>query len=475
MMKEGNIALGCYDWEKGVSMPESKGTVLVVDDDRGMRELLEDLLREEGYETESVESGDVAAQCLRRKTYDLLISDLRMDGISGLELFQKAKKINPKQTVVLITAFGTVESAIEAMKLGAFDYIIKPFKADELTVVVQKAFEQIQLQKEVARLRQEVTREYQFSNIIGKSKEMQNIFQLIRRVSDSTVNTLIAGESGTGKEMVAKAIHYNSPRKDDPFIAVNCAAIPEALLESELFGHVRGAFTDAHLEKKGMFEEAHRGTLFLDEIGEIPLGLQPKLLRAIEEKAVRKVGSTKTVPFDIRILSATNLDLMEEVKAKRFRDDLYYRINVLEIKIPPLRSRREDILLLADHFLMKYGRRKKIAGFTESAMQILINYAWPGNVRELENAVERAVTLTASEKISAEDFPPAMTGQQGDQLLLDQMLAKRIPLADLEREYIEQILALVGGNKVRAAQVLQIDRKTLYRKLNDYARQKSAH
>lgn len=452
-----------------------EGTILVVDDDREMRELLEDLLREEGYETESVESGDRALSRLERKPYDLLISDLKMDGMSGLALLQRTKKINPKQTMILITAFGTVESAIEAMKSGAFDYIIKPFKADELIISVQKAFERIQLQKEVARLRQEISREHQFSNIIGKSKGMQAIFQLIRQLSDSTVNTLISGESGTGKEMVAKAIHYNSPRKDYPFIAVNCAAIPETLLESELFGHVRGAFTDAHLEKRGMFEAAHRGTLFLDEIGEIPLGLQPKLLRAIEEKAVRKVGSTKTVPFDIRILSATNLDLIEEVKARRFRDDLYYRINVLEIKIPPLRSRREDIPLLADHFLTKYGRRKKIAGFTESAMQILINYAWPGNVRELENVVERAVTLTASEKISAEDFPPAMTGQQGDQLLLDQMLAKRVPLADLEREYIEQVLALVGGNKVRAAQLLQIDRKTLYRKLNGYAKQKSAH
>ncbi len=458
-------------FKKGGSMiSETKGTVLIVEDDREMRELLEDLLREEGYETASVQNGDLAAKCLDGKGYDLLISDLKMDGMSGLELLQRVKAFRPEQTMILITAFGTVESAIEAMKLGAFDYIIKPFKSEELIVTVQKAFERIQLEKEVIHLRQAVTKEYQFSNMIGKSKEIQAIFQLIRRVAESTVNILISGESGTGKEMVAKAIHYNSPRKGHLFVAVNCAAIPGTLLESELFGHVRGAFTDAHIDKKGMFEEAQGGTLFLDEIGEIPVSLQPKLLRVIQEKAVRRVGSTKTVPVDIRIISATNQDLMEEVKAKRFRDDLYYRINVLEISIPPLRNHREDIPLLADHFLNKYAetQHKKISGLTESAMTILINYPWPGNVRELENVIERAVTLARGEKISAEDLPPVMIGQQGGQLLLDQALAKMVPLGELEREYIQRILQLVGGNKLRAAQILRIDRKTLYRKLNDY-------
>ena len=454
----------------GSMMSETKGTVLIVEDDREMRELLEDLLREEGYETASVPNGDLAAKCLDGKGYDLLISDLKMDGMSGLELLQRVKAFRPEQTMILITAFGTVESAIEAMKLGAFDYIIKPFKSEELIVTVQKAFERIQLEKEVIHLRQAVTKEYQFSNMIGKSKEIQAIFQLIRRVAESTVNILISGESGTGKEMVAKAIHYNSPRKGHPFVAVNCAAIPGTLLESELFGHARGAFTDAHIDKKGMFEEAQGGTLFLDEIGEIPVSLQPKLLRVIQEKAVRRVGSTKTVPVDIRIISVTNQDLMEEVKAKRFRDDLYYRINVLEISIPPLRNHREDVPLLVDHFLNKYAetQHKKISGLTESAMTILINYPWPGNVRELENVIERAVTLARGEKISAEDLPPVMIGQQGEQLLLDQALAKMVPLEELEREYIQRILQRVGGNKLRAAQILRIDRKTLYRKLNDY-------
>jgi DNA-binding NtrC family response regulator len=454
-------------------MPEVKGEVLIVDDDREMRELLKELLEEEGYETESVPSGEVALQRLGRKPYDLLITDLRMDGLSGLALLQKARGINPKQTIILITAFGTVESAIDSMKEGAFDYIIKPFKAGQLLVVVQKAFEQIGLQKEVARLREAISREHQFSNIIGKSKAMQEIFQLIRRLSDSTVNTLISGESGTGKEMVAKAIHYNSPRKNHPFVAVNCAAIPEALLESELFGHVRGAFTDAHIEKRGMFEEAHRGTLFLDEIGEIPIGLQPKILRAIEEKAIRKVGSTRTVPFDLRILSATNRDLLEAVREKKFRDDLYYRINVLEVKIPPLRSRREDIPLLASHFLARYGAPKKILGLTESALHLLIHYSWPGNVRELENVIERAVTLTGNEKIGVEDLPPALTARERGAFPIDEMAARQASLADLERDYIEQVLSLVEGNKVRAAQILQIDRKTLYRRLRDYAKQKS--
>ena len=454
-------------------MPEARGSILIVDDDREMRELLEELLEEEGYEAESVAGGAFALQRLDRRPCDLLITDLKMEGLSGLELLRQARKLNPKQTIILITAFGTVESAIEAMKEGAFDYIMKPFKAGQLLVVVQKAFEQIALRKEVARLREAISREHRFSNLIGKSKAMQGIFQLIRRLSGSTVNTLITGESGTGKEMVAKAIHYNSPRKDHPFVAVNCAAIPEALLESELFGHLRGAFTDAHLEKRGMFEEAHRGTLFLDEIGEIPLGLQPKLLRAIEEKAIRKVGSTRTVPFDIRILAATNQDLLEAVKLKRFRDDLYYRINVVEVKIPPLRERREDIPLLAAHFLAQYGAPKKISGLTESALQTLIHYAWPGNVRELENVIERAVILTGNEKVGVEDLPPTLTAREGAPFPIDRMAAEQASLADLERRYIEQVLSLVKGNKAKAAQILQIDRKTLYRRLHDYGKRPS--
>jgi len=457
-------------------MSEVKGSVLIVDDDLEMRKLIEEFLQEEGYDAESVASGDSAMRSLQVRPCDLVITDLRMEGLSGLELLKKVKAVYPQQTIIMITAFGTVESAIEAMKFGALDYIIKPFKLRKLIVVVEKAFEQIWLQKEVNRLREEVSREYQFSKIIGKSKEIQAIFQLIKRVSDSTVNILIMGESGTGKEMVAKAIHYNSPRRDAPFIPIDCASIPEMLLESELFGHVRGAFTDARSDKKGMFEEANGGTLFLDEIGEMPLGLQPKLLRVIQEKTVRRVGSTRTSPIDIRIISATNLDLMEEVRAKRFRDDLFYRVNVLSIDLPPLRNRREDIPLLAGHFLKKYAavQNKAISGLTVSAMKILMKYGWPGNVRELENIIERGVTLSLRDKISAEDFPPVITGGQGDQLLIEQALARMSPLAEVEREYVYRILQLTGGNKMKAAKILQIDRHTLYKKLEDFRKQQEA-
>lgn len=451
-------------------MSESKGTVLVVDDDREMRDLLVELLSKEGFHAEAAQNAEHAIESLEISEYDLLISDLRMDGLSGLDLLKKAKEIEPDQTVIIITAFGTVASAIEAMKFGALDYLIKPFKREHLLLVVEKAFERIRLHKELAHLRQAISKQYQFSSIIGKSKVMQSVFEMIRRVSESTINITITGESGTGKEVVAKAIHYNSPRKSRPFIAVDCASIPEMLLESELFGHVRGAFTDAKIDKKGLFEEAHGGTLFLDEIGEIPLSLQPKLLRAIQEKSLRRVGANRMIPIDIRIISATNVDLFEAVKSRQFRDDLYYRLNVLQIDLPPLRKRRDDILLLASHFLKKYvsEQKKELSGFTESALHILINYPWPGNVRELENAIERAVTLSQKKMIVAEDFPSAMTGSQEDQLVLDKAVERMASLSDLERNYVKRILQMVGGNKSKAAKVLQIDRKTLYRKLHDY-------
>ncbi len=448
-------------------MTKQKGSVLVVDDDQEMCELLIDLLSEEGYQCESVQNGEAALNVLEKKEVDLLISDLRMQGLSGLDLLQRAKSIRPQQAMIIVTAFGTVETAIEAIKRGAVDYIIKPFKSEHLLLVAQKAFERISLQQEVVRLRQAVSATYKFSNIIGKSKVMQDIFRLIQRVTESTVNIAITGESGTGKEQVAKAIHYNSPRKDRPFIAVDCASIPEMLLESELFGHVRGAFTDAKFEKKGLFEIAHGGTLFLDEIGEMPLSLQPKLLRVIQEKKVRPVGATRLFPVDIRIISATNRDLLESVKTKAFRDDLYYRLNVLQIDLPPLRNRREDIPLLAGHFLRKYAaeQHKNVSDFSEAAMKLLLNYAWPGNVRELENAIERVVTLAEGARITVADFPPVMTKQHGDQFILDEALDKMSPLAVLEKEYIRQVLQRLNGNKSKAAEVLQIDRKTLYKKI----------
>jgi DNA-binding NtrC family response regulator len=366
-----------------------------------------------------------------------------------------------------MTAFGTIETAIEAIKGGATDYLIKPVKTEDVLRIVGRGVREVQLRREVAHLRREVYKEYSFHQILGKSRPMQEVFELIRRVADSPSNVLITGESGTGKELVAKAIHYNSDRRQSPFVPVNCAAIPEQLLESELFGHVRGAFTDAKADRPGLFEEAQKGTIFLDEISELPLMLQAKLLRAIQEREIRRVGSTKSVAVDVRIIAATNLNLAEEVKAKHFREDLYYRLNVIEIRLPPLRERRDDIPLLVESFLRKCAKsnRKPLDSISESALALLIDYPWPGNVRELENIIERAVTLARGEKIMPEDLPATVQGSRGDRKVLDDAAERTLPLQEVEWEYIKKILEKTGGNKYQAAQTLGIDRKTLYRKL----------
>jgi DNA-binding NtrC family response regulator len=405
----------------------------------------------------------------------VVLTDLRMKGMQGLELLTEIRRSHPDVNVILMTGFGSVETAVEAMKHGASDYLTKPVKKDELVRVIERVVREASLRREVSRLRKEVHKEYSFHQILGKSKPMQAVFDLIKRVADSPTNVLITGESGTGKELVAKAIHYNSDRKDAPFIPVNCAAIPEQLLESELFGHMRGAFTDAKFDKRGLFEEAQKGTLFLDEISELPLMLQAKLLRAIQEREIRRVGANKPIPVDVRIIAATNLNLGEEVKAKRFRDDLYYRLNVIELKLPPLRDRREDIPLLVEAFLKKCGesRGKDVKGVSEAALAMLMDYAWPGNVRELENVVERAVTLSRGEKISADDLPPAVQGARGDRRVLDEAAEKTLPLHEIEKEYIKKILEKMGGNKYQAAHALGIDRKTLYRKLGEIEESKA--
>jgi DNA-binding NtrC family response regulator len=447
-------------------MDKLKGRILVVDDDPEMCRLLYDVLTEEGHTVETATSGQEALARLSEQV-DLVITDLRLKEMKGLELMHQVKLKQPGVSVIIITAFGTIESAIEAMKLGAYDYIPKPFKMDELVIVVQKALGEGALRREVTRLRKEIGREYQFSNIIGKSKSMLAIFDLIGRIADTATNVLITGESGTGKELVAKAIHYNSPRKDRPFIPVNCAAIPETLLESELFGHVKGAFTDAKGDKPGLFEEANGGTLFLDEISEFPISLQAKLLRVLQDKVIRRVGSNQHTKVDVRVIAASNSDLSEEVKQHRFRGDLFYRLNVIHIKLPPLRERRDDILALAHHFLKKYQQAtgKKLTGISESALLLLLRYAWPGNVRELENAVERAVILAREDQIAPDDLPPTLTGGQDDYATLDKSMEKQLTLQALEHEYISRVLEQTGGNKYRAAQILGIDRKTLYRKL----------
>ena len=448
-------------------MNTETGKILVVDDDADMRGLLSDVLESDGYRVGTAESGEKALQALAEEQYDLVLTDLRMKGMLGTALLSEIKHRYPDTGVILMTAFGTVETAIEAMKGGAMDYLIKPVKTEDVLRTAGRAAREVQLRREVTHLRREVYKEYSFHQILGKSRPMQEVFELIRRVADSPSNLLITGESGTGKELVAKAIHYNSDRRDRPFVAVNSAAIPEQLLESELFGHMRGAFTDAKADRPGLFEEAQKGTLFLDEISELPLMLQAKLLRAIQEREIRRVGSTKSIPVDVRIIAATNLNLADEVKAKHFREDLYYRLNVIEIRLPPLRDRRDDIPLLVETFLHKCAKanRKPLQGISESSLALLIDYSWPGNVRELENIIERAVTLARGEKIMPVDLPATVQGSRGDRRVLDDAAERTLPLQEVEWEYIKKILEKTGGNKYQAAQALGIDRKTLYRKL----------
>jgi DNA-binding NtrC family response regulator len=451
-------------------MNKLTGTIFVVDDDAEMCRLLQDVLTEEGHTVRTATTGQEALNRMSAEDgdrTDLLITDLRLKEMIGLDLMHRVKRQHPEIAVIIITAFGTIESAIDAMKQGAYDYIPKPFKMEELALVVQKALEESALRREVARLRREVTKGRQFDNIIGKSKPMGTVFDLIQRVAATSSNILITGESGTGKELAARAIHYNSLRKSRPFIPVNCAAIPETLLESELFGHVRGAFTDAKGDKAGLFEEASGGTLFLDEISEIPTGLQAKLLRVIQDKEIRRVGSNQHVKVDARIIAASNSDLTEEVKQHRFRSDLFYRLNVIQIHLPPLRERHDDIPLLADHFLKKYREEtgKPVTGISESALLLLFRYPWPGNVRELENAIERAVILTRGDQILPDDLPPTITGKLDDYSTLDQALEQQLTLEEMEHQYISRVLDRTGGNKYRAARILGIDRKTLYRKL----------
>ena len=456
-------------------MTAHTNSILIVDDDHEMRDLLKDILEDHGYPVVVAREGREALDHLENDEYLVVLTDLRMKGIDGAELLRELVQHHPACNTIMMTAFGTVESAVDAMKRGAFDYLTKPIKTDELLVTVEKALREASLRREVAHLRKQVNREYAFDQILGKSKPMREVFDLIRRVADSQANILITGESGTGKELVAKAIHYNSSRKDATFIPVNCAAIPEQLLESELFGHVKGAFTDARSDKRGLFEEAQKGTLFLDEISEMPMPLQAKLLRAVQEREIRRVGATQSVPVNVRIIAATNLVLAEEVEAKRFREDLYYRLNVIEIRLPPLRDRKEDVPLLCNMLLHKManGMGKPSMGIAESALGLLIDYHWPGNVRELENVIERAVILAPGNIVTVEALPAAIREAKGERRLIEEGSERSLSMEEVERVYIQRILEKTQGNKLQAAQILGIDRKTLYRKLGDVDRSAS--
>ena len=446
-------------------------TILVVEDDAAMRAFLREVLEEEGHTVEVAAGGRPGIERVQQGGVDLVISDVKMPDLDGLDMLREIKAVTPSPHVITITAFGSIDTAIRAVKLGAFDYITKPFDVDQLNLSVQKALAERALRSEVARLRDEVQKSYRLGNLIGRSVGMQEIFALIRRLSGSAASVLVTGASGTGKELVAKAIHFNSPRRERPFVALNCAAIPDTLLESELFGYKRGAFTDARTDRGGIFLEADGGTIFLDEIAELSPALQAKLLRVLQEGEIRPPGATRSEKVDVRVVAATNKDLEVRLADGTFREDLYYRLNVIHIHLPALRDRAEDILPLAEHFLVRSATKagKDVRGFHETTRKALLAYGWPGNVRELENVVERAVALAEASLVQPADLPQAvrerrMTAEDD----LSAAVARGLTLEELEREYIKRVLAAESGNKTRAAQRLGLDRKTLYRKLEEY-------
>jgi len=391
-----------------------KGRILIVDDEEIVRTSISDCLKKDGYEIVSVEDGYKALEKVNDEDWDLALVDLKMPGIDGLQVLRKINAVNPRIAVIIITAYATVESAVAAMKEGAVDYIMKPFTADELHIRIDKALEKSRLVTENIYLRQELTDKYKFSNIISKSKAMQEVFNLIEKVAPTDSTILIRGESGTGKELIARAIHHNSLRKDGKFIAVDCGALPETLLESELFGHVKGSFTGAIVTKRGLLEVANGGTFFLDEIGDLSAGIQSKLLRVFQEKEFRQVGGIKNIKVDVRLIAATNKDLEKMIKEGKFRDDLFYRLNIVPIYIPPLKERKEDIPLLVHYFLEIYNKKrsKNIKGVSPEAMNLLMEFDWPGNIRELENIIERLAIMCDSEIIEAEQLPIHIRGKR---------------------------------------------------------------
>jgi len=437
--------------------------ILVVDDDEVACHLLREILAEEGYEVEIVRSGQEAVKKGEAAFYDLVITDLKMQDLDGLEVLKRYKQTSPETLVIMITAFGSIESAIETMNAGAFDFISKPFRESEIKIVVKRAILQKRFQKENEQYHKEFTRTYGLDQIIGRSRPMTEIYKTVAMVISTRSTVLIQGESGTGKELIARAIHYNGPRASKPFVVVNCAALPEQLLESELFGHVKGAFTGAVSSKKGLFEEAEGGTCFLDEIGDMSLSLQAKLLRVIQEREVRRVGSNKPVHIDARIIAATNQPLEQKVKQGLFREDLLYRLKVVPIMLPPLRERPEDIPLLSDYFLKGYCTEmtKTVFSFSPQAMDLLCRYSWPGNVRELQHAIERSVILTTNTVILPEDLPESI--RHVYPIENDLPLFPLMTLNEMERRYLIRVLRETRGNKSESARILGIDRRTLYR------------
>ncbi len=448
--------------------------VLIVDDEENLRHVLSVVLQRDGYQTDEASDGNEALEKIKSQPYDIVLCDIKMPGLDGMNLLEHLKK-DPGEspTIIMMSAYATHDDAIEAMKKGAYDYIPKPFKPDEVLLTLRKAQERERLRKENLWLRREVEKEYSFDNIVSTSQSMLEIFNLIKKVAEYKSTVLITGESGTGKELVAKAIHYNSDRAKGPFVPINCGAIPENLLESELFGHLRGAFTDATRSKKGLFEEAHGGTLLLDEIGELPKFLQVKILRVLQESEIRRIGDTKTIKVDVRIIAATAKDLAKEVERGAFREDLYYRLNVISIHLPPLRERKMDIPALVQHFITKYNQRlgTSITEVTKEALRALMAYNWPGNVRELENVIERAMVLSTSQKIELQHLPDTVLDSKKDAALPvfpENELSIKKAMQAIEKDLITRALEKTNRNRTHAAKLLEISHRTLLYKIEEY-------
>ena len=446
--------------------------IILIDDSPEIRENLSDSLRAEGYDVDTSSDGAEGISRIENKFYDIILTDLKMPGVDGMEVLKYVKENSPDSICIVLTGYGTIKNAVEAIKLGSFDYLTKPVKLEEIRITIQRALEHRNLKRENINLRNQLKKKYKFENIIGDNEKMQKVFETIEKVADTNSTILILGESGTGKELVAKAIHYNSDRREGPFVPVNCAAIPGELLESELFGHEKGAFTNAISTRIGRFELANGGTLFLDEIGDMNPILQSKLLRVLQERQFERIGGIKSIKTDIRVIAATHQDLKKAVQREKFREDLYYRLNVIPIKIPPLRDHKSDISLLVNHFLNQFSKtkKKKIVGISKDSMEKLMEYDWPGNVRELENIIERMVILTNNEMISLEDLPEKIQSltkmHSPNSFEIPEVgLSLDTAVNEFERQLILQALNKTGWVKNKAAQLLNLNRTTLIEKI----------
>jgi len=448
-------------------------TILIVDDEKNYLVVLEALLGSEGYEIVTTDNARAAVRSVRESDLDLVITDMKMPGMSGMELLEECKKIRPELPVIMMTAYGTIEMAVEAMKKKAYDYITKPFNNEELKLIIKKALENYRLTKENRRLSEALSDRYKYGNIIGKSKPMLEIFDSISKLAKSNASVLITGPSGTGKELIAKAIHYNGPRKNQPFISINCGALTETLLESELFGHEKGAFTGAVAMKKGRFEVADAGTLFLDEVGDMPAPLQVKLLRVLQEMEFERVGGTRTIKVDVRVLSASNRNIKEDINNGAFREDLFYRLNVMNIEVPPLRERLDDIPPLVKHFIDNYrdDKEKKKLELSPEVWKVLYNHSWPGNIRELENVIERAVILCSGNIVTLEDLPEELAGAEVE-FDVERFIPPNIPLPDaleqIEEKMIRRALDQCNNVQAHAAKMLGIKKNLIQHKMKKY-------